>query len=99
MGIALYPGIGRLHKDSVRQSTDNMTSLTFERGISSKTTTGWGYHLRWYNDQDREIENITIMRDNTIEYRDYFWITSDGGINIFLLNDLIKESQGGEQHG
>lgn len=85
--------------DTVRQITDNMTSLTFERGLSSKTTTGWRYNLRWYDDQDREAENITIMRDNTIEYQDYFWIASNGSINMSLLDDLINENQGGEQNG
>jgi len=31
------------------------------------------------------------IRDNTIEYEDYFWNASDGSINTALFNELFNE--------
>lgn len=38
-----------IDEDMIRQITDNITSIQFERGESSKDTNGFGPMISWYN--------------------------------------------------
>ncbi len=77
----------------IQQVTNNITSIQFERGKSSKNTNGFGPIISWYDSNDDLIESISVMGDNTIMYNDYFWTVVDGSIDIENINELLSSHE------
>ena len=65
-------------EETIRQVTDHMASIQFERGRSSKDTNGFGPFISWYDSNGDLIESLSVMGDDTILYDDHFWKAVDG---------------------
>lgn len=66
----------------IRQITENISSIQFERGGSSKNTNGFGPFISWYDANGELIESISVMGDDTILYEDHFWRAADGSAEM-----------------
>lgn len=77
----------------IQQVSNNITSIQFERGKSSKNANGFGPIISWYDSNDDLIESISVMGGNTIMYNDYFWTVVDGSIDIENINELLSSHE------
>lgn len=78
-------------KDIIQQITDNINSLSFERG-SRINSSGWGYNIRWYNAAGDEIENMSTGGTGTnLFYDGYNWSIVSGNIDTELLDEVLAE--------
>lgn len=77
-------------KDMIQQITDNITSIQFERGKSSKDTNGFGPIITWYDSNGDVIETLSVMSEDEIMYNDYFWTVADGRINVESINNILS---------
>lgn len=69
-------------EEMIRQITDHIASIQFERGKSSKDTNGFGPFISWYDSNGDLIESFSVMGDDTILYDDHFWKPVDGGAEM-----------------
>lgn len=78
-------------QDIIQQITDNINSLSFERG-SRINSTGWSYNIRWYNADGDEIENMSTGGTGTnLFYGGYNWSIVSGNIDTALLDEVLTE--------
>ena len=77
-----------IDEDMIRQITDNITSIQFERGESSKDTNGFGPMISWHNSNGDVIETISVMSNDTIIYNNYFWTAINGSIDMEVIKEL-----------
>lgn len=88
-------------EDIIRQITDNITSIQFERGESSEDTNGFGSMISWYDTNGDVMETISVMSDDTIIYNSYFWTAMNGSIDMEVINDvlstILEANQAGEE--
>ena len=77
-------------EDIKQQITENITSIQFERGESSKDTNGFGPMISWYNSNGDVIETISVMSNDTIIYNDYFWTVINGSIDMEVINAVLS---------
>ena len=73
-----------------QQITENITSIQFERGESSKDTNGFGSMISWYNSNGDVIETISVMSNDTIIYNNYFWTAINGSIDMEVINATLS---------
>jgi uncharacterized protein YcfL len=79
----------------IQQITENINSVEFKKGQSSKNSSGWSYNIKWYDAKGLEIENITISGNGTVNYDDYFWSATNGSVDTAFLDELLNTSEGG----
>ncbi len=77
-------------EDMIRQITENITSIQFERGESSKNTNGFGPMVSWYDSSGNVIETISVMSEDTIIYNNYFWTAVNGSIDTEVINAVLS---------
>ena len=75
--------------DTVRQITENIESIQFEKGESSENSNGFGPFIQWYDANDNLIESISVMAEETIIYNRFFWTAADGNIDYTALNQIL----------
>lgn len=74
--------------------TDNINSLTFSKGESSKDYSGWSYSLKWYDSENNIIEEIVVMSEYQIDYKDYFYRGMDADeIDISFFDTLLGSEE------
>lgn len=75
--------------------TDNINSLTFSKGESSKDYSGWSYSLKWYDSEDNIMEEIVVMSEYQIDYKDYFYkgMDADYEIDISFFDTLLGSEE------
>ena len=66
-----------------------LVNIEFKKDKSSKETGGWSYCLKLL-DTHTELDKISIMSNNTINYNDYFYKDSTSSINIDYLESLFE---------
>lgn len=95
--IELRSGDGRptveiTDKEDIKYITDNVNALKFSKGESSKYSGGWSYALRWYDSEGNSIQGLTVMSENKINYKSYFWTSmdADATIDIAFLDALLN---------
>ena len=76
--------------DTVQQITENIASIQFEKGKSSKNTDGFGPFIQWYDAKGDLIESISVMGKQTILYDGFFWTATDGHIDETVLNEILE---------
>ena len=74
----------------IRQITENIESIQFEKGESSENTNGFGPFIQWYDANDNLIESISVMAEETIIYDGFFWTAIDGNIDYAALNEILE---------
>ena len=79
-----------IDEDIKQQITDNITSIQFERGESSKDTNGFGAMISWYDSNGDVIETISVMSNDTIIYNNYFWTAINGSIDMEVINATLS---------
>ena len=77
--------------DTVRQITENIESIRFEKGESSENTNGFGPFIQWYDTNDNLIESVSVMGEQTIIHNGFFWTATDGSIDAELLERVFTE--------
>ena len=77
--------------DDIKHITDNINSLSFSKAGSSKDYGGWSYSLKWYDSENKIMEEITVMSEYQIDYKNYFYksVTADCGIDIAFFDTLL----------
>ena len=75
--------------DKVRQITENIESVRFEKGESSENTNGFGPFIQWYDTKDNLIASISVMGEQTIKYDGFFWTATDGKIDVAVINEIL----------
>ncbi|MDE7205056.1 MAG: hypothetical protein K2O91_24850 [Lachnospiraceae bacterium] len=80
------------NEEDIQYITDNINDLKFSRGKSSKDHSGWSYRLKWYDSENNLIEELIVMSEYQIDYKDYFYtsIDTDHEIDISFLEDTLK---------
>ena len=79
-----------IDEDIKQQITDNITSIQFARGESSKDANGFGPMISWYNSNGDVIEIISVMSNDTIIYNSYFWTAINGSIDMEVINATLS---------
>lgn len=77
-------------EDMIRQITDNIASIQFEKGESSKNTNGFGPMVSWYDSNGDMIETISVMSEDTIIYNNYFWTAVNGSIDTEVISAILS---------
>ena len=72
-------------EEDIKHITDNINALRFSKGSSSKYSTGWRYWLKWYDSENNLIEEIVVMSEYNIDYKNYFYTSMDADAEIDLL--------------
>lgn len=75
--------------DMIRRITDMITSISFEKGESSKNVNGFGPILQWYDTGGNVTVAISVMGEQTINYDGYFWTALNGRVDTALLDELL----------
>ena len=74
-----------MDEEDIIHITDNINALQFSKGSSSKDSTGWRYWLKWYDSENHLIEEIVVMSEYNIDYKNYFYTSMDADAEIDLL--------------
>lgn len=78
-------------EEEIAYITNNINAMMFSKEKSSKDTTGWSYWLKWYDSDNNLKEEIIVMSEYRIEYKDYFYTckNADLEIDIAFLDKLL----------
>ncbi len=81
--------------EDIQYITDNINSLTFSKGESSKDYSGWSYSLKWYDSENNMMEEMVVMSEYQIDYKDYFYkgMEADHKIDISFLDTLLGNEE------
>ena len=74
---------------TIQRLTDQITSMTFQRGKSSRNYTGWEYWLTWYDESGTMVFSAFILSPHCIDYHDRFWICENGTIDTAYYDELL----------
>ena len=77
-------------EDTIQQITDNINSITFKRE-SKIASSGFRYHIDWYDTDGQIIESIGPGGDDHMFYDDYNWYAVSGKIDMGFLDDLYEK--------
>lgn len=69
-------------EDAVREITEHLASIRFERGKSGKNTNGFGPFISWYDANGELMGSVSVMGDDAILYDDHFWKAVDGSAGM-----------------
>jgi uncharacterized protein YcfL len=75
---------------TVASLTEQITSMEFQRGKSSKDMDGWEYWLRWYDEDGRVIFDCCVA-PGSINYNGRFWICENGTIDTAYYDKLLDD--------
>ena len=72
---------------------ENINTLTFSKGKSSKDHTGWSYSLKWYDPENNLMEEIVVMSEQQIDHKGYFYssMEADHEIDLAYFDRLLGE--------
>jgi len=69
---------------------DKIKSIEFNKGKSSKATSGWSYAITFIK-EDMEVIKLFIIDDNTIDFKNYFYEAESSCIEMDYLNRLFEK--------
>ena len=75
--------------ETIKQITENITSIQFSREKSSKDINGFGTIIEWYGNNDNRILSFFVNDEQTIQYDGYLWKAQNGSINTKLISGLL----------
>lgn len=78
--------------ETIKKVTDNMNQPTFKKGNHCDTV-GWSYHLSWYDKSGKSIEDVTVLSNSVIDYKDYFYNADSGKLDTALYDQLLKSAK------
>lgn len=76
--------------DMISLLTEQITSLTFQRGASSKDQAGWEYWVIWYDETGETIFDACVS-SKRIDYNGRFWICENGTIDTSYYDELLNK--------
>lgn len=74
--------------ETVDRLTEEITSMNFQRGKSSRNLTGWDYWVIWYDESGTPIFDAYIS-PASIDYNGRFWICENGTIDTAYYDELL----------
>lgn len=77
----------------IKDITENINSLRFEKTSSTDGKVGYAYMLKWYDADGAEIADITITDENgyQISHDGYYYkVGADLNINIELIDEMVN---------
>lgn len=79
-------------EEEIQYITDNINALRFSKGKSSKDYSGWRYSLKWYNSENTLMEELVVMGEYQIDYKNYFYTSmdADAEIDISFFDTLLN---------
>ena len=79
--------------EAIKHITDNINTLAFSRGGSSKDHSGWSYSLKWYESEHTLMEELVVMSEDQIDYKGYFYSDTDPDreIDLAYFDSLLSE--------
>ena len=85
--------------EDIKYITDNINALTFSKGKSSKDHNGWSYSLKWYDSENVLMEEIVVMSEYQIDYKDYFYkgMEVDNKIDLAYFDRLLNPENNANQ--
>ena len=76
--------------ETIQSITDNFNSLTLQKK-GKVDGTGWTYGIRWYDEAEKEIANISCGAEpKSITKDGYVWNITSGSIDTTLINELLN---------
>ena len=80
-----------MDEEDIMYITDNINGLRFSKGSSSKDSTGWRYWLKWYDSENNLMEEMVVMSEYEIDYKNYFYtsVEADAKIDLLFLDELL----------
>lgn len=77
--------------ETIQNITDNFNSLTLQRQ-EKVNSSGWTYGIRWYDEAEKEIANISCGAEPTSITKDgYVWVITDGSVNTEMLKKMLNQ--------
>lgn len=85
--------------EDIKYITDNINALTFSKGKSSKDHNGWSYSLKWYDSENVLMEEIVVMSEYQIDYKDYFYkgMEVNNEIDLAYFDRLLNPENNANQ--
>lgn len=77
---------------TIKKVTDNMNQPVFKKD-KKVDTAGWSYRLRWYGKDGKSIEDVTVLSNSRIDYKDYFYNANSGELDTALYDQLLKSAK------
>lgn len=77
----------------IKDITENINSLRFEKTSSTDGKVGYAYMLTWYDADGAEIADITITDENGYQIshdRYYYKVGADLNIDISLIDEMLN---------
>lgn len=77
----------------IKDITENINSLRFEKNSPTDGKVGYAYMLTWYNADDTEIATVTITDENgyQISHDGYYYkVGADLNIHIELIDEMVN---------
>ena len=77
----------------IKDITENINSLRFEKTSSTDGKVSYAYMLTWYNADDTEIAAVTITDENgyQISHDGYYYkVGADLNIDIALIDEMLN---------
>ena len=77
----------------IKDITENINSLRFEKNSSTDGKVGYAYMLTWYDADGAEIADITITDENgyQISHDGYYYkVGADLNIDIELIDEMLN---------
>ena len=79
--------------ETIQDITDNFNSLMLQRQ-GKVDSSGWTYGIRWYDEAEKEIANISCGSEPTSITKDgYVWVITDGSVDTQMLKEIIDQEQ------
>ena len=77
--------------ETIQNITDNFNSLKLQQQ-GKVDSSGWTYGIRWYDESEKEIANISCGAEPTSITKDgYVWVITDGSVNTEMLKKIINQ--------
>lgn len=82
-----------MDEEDIMHITDSINTLQFSKGGACKDSTGWRYWLKWYDSENNLIEEIVVISEYNIDYKNYFYtiMDSDAEIDLLFFDELLSK--------
>ncbi len=77
--------------ETIQSITDNFNSIKLQKR-GKVNSSGWTYGIRWYDESEKEIANISCGAEPSSITKDgYVWVITDGSVNTEMLNSILNQ--------
>jgi hypothetical protein len=78
-------------KNNINYIITNLNDVTFQKGKPSFGVMGYSFRTTIFDDEGKEIKELTINSSNTIRYTGFFYKSADNAIAYDYFKDLVNK--------